>query len=317
MWAYCAKRFLSLPLVAFILTSVSFFLLALAPGNPAVNVLGVTENGFDPARLAYYEQQYGLNRPLIVQYWKYIWNALHGDLGISLRTHRPVSTEIVTRLPITFELTFLAVSTAILMGVLFGTIAAWRNGHLTDHILSTFALGGLALPQFWFSLLLIYGAGLRLGWLPVAGFVPIGDSLGGNLQHLVLPVIAVAVPTGAVVMRQVRGALLEVANREYITFANAKGLSQRRILLRHALKNAMIPVVTVSGLQLAGLLGGTVFVEVIFSINGLGQLLINSIQFRDYSTVVGDVLFLALMVLVVNLATDIIYSLLDPRIAYS
>lgn len=317
MWIFCGKRILALPLVALLLTSVSFFLLALAPGNPALNALGVAQNGIDPTRLAYYESEYGLNRPLIVQYYRYMLNALQGNLGISLRTQQPVLTEIVSRVPVTFELTFLAVIVAITVGITFGTIAAYHVGRPVDQIISTIALGGLALPQFWLSLLLIYGIGLRLKWFPIAGFVPISQGIVPNLEHLVLPVIAVAIPPGAVVMRQVRGSLIEISGREYITMANAKGLSQARILRRHALKNAMIPVVTVSGLQLAGLLGGTVFVEVIFSINGLGQLLINSIQFRDYSMVVGDVLFLALMVLVVNLLTDIAYALLDPRIVYS
>jgi peptide/nickel transport system permease protein len=317
MWKFCAKRVLMLPLVALLLTSVSFLLLALAPGNPALNALGIAQNGIDPTRLAYYERAYGLNRPLAVQYWRYVINALHGNLGISLRTQQPVVSSLMSSFPITFELTLLAITLAIIFGILLGTLAAHYVDRPLDHILSTAVLGGLALPQFWLALLLIYGVGLHLHWLPIAGFVPISQGIVPNLEHLILPVIAVAVPPGAVVMRQVRGAMIEVSRREYITYANAKGLSQTRTLMRHALKNAMIPVVTVSGLQLASLLGGAVFVEVIFSLNGLGQLLINSIEYRDYSMVVGDVLFLALAVLLVNLITDIVYALLDPRIVYS
>ena len=283
------------------------------PGDPAVALSGESN---DPAVLAAVRHKYGLDRPLPVQYVKWVWRALHGDLGVDSRD-LSVAHTIVTRIPITLELALLAVFLGATIGITSGVIAAVRRGKPSDHVATTFALAGLSMPHFWLGLLLIILFAVDLGWLPAGGYVSLGAHPIGNLKHMVLPAVVLGTGLSAVLMRQMRSSMLTSLGADYVRTARAKGLSEWSVVGKHALRNSLITVTTVIGLQLGALISGAVITEQIFVIPGFGRLTIEAIDQRDYTLLQGVVLVAATGYVVVNLLVDVVYSLLNPRIRIS
>jgi peptide/nickel transport system permease protein len=296
--------------VVFVASILVFAGVRALPGDPAV---ALSAEGTDPAALAEIRHKYLLDRPLPEQYAKWAWLALHGDLGVDNRD-LPVAHTIVTRIPITLELAVLAVVLGSLLGVGAGVIAAWRQGHAADYTATGFALVGLSVPHFWLGLLLIILFAVRLGWLPASGYVAFGDDPVENLRHMLLPAVVLGTGLSAVLMRQMRSAMLDSLAADYVRTARAKGLPERRVVGVHAVRNSLITVTTVIGLQLGALISGAVITEQIFSIAGFGRMTIEAVNQRDYPLIQGVVLVTAAGYVVVNLLVDVVYSLLNPRI---
>jgi peptide/nickel transport system permease protein len=280
------------------------------PGDPAVALSG--ENR-DPAVLAAVREKYGLDKPIFQQYLTWAWHALHGDLGVDSRD-LPVAHTIVTRIPITLELSFLAVLLGTFVGIGAGVIAAVRRGKAEDHAATTFALFGLSIPHFWLGLLMIIVFAVNLGWLPASGYVPFRENPVANLEHMVMPAIVLGLGLSAVLMRQMRSSMLTSLNADYVRTARAKGLPERSVVGKHALRNSLITVTTVVGLQLGALISGAVITEQIFVIPGFGRLTLEAINQRDYTLLQGVVLVAATGYVVINLLVDVVYSFLNPRI---
>jgi peptide/nickel transport system permease protein len=280
------------------------------PGDPAIALSG--ENR-DPAVLAAVRQKYGLDQPLPEQYVKWIWHAVQGDLGVDSRD-LPVAHTIVTRIPITLELALLSVLLGVLIGLSSGVIAAVKRGKPSDHAATTFALVGLSLPHFWLGLMMIILFAVNLGWLPSSGYVSFGSNPVQNLEHMVMPAVVLGTGLSAVLMRQMRSSMLASLGADYVRTARAKGLSEASVIGKHALRNSLITVTTVVGLQLGALISGAVITEQIFVIPGFGRLTLEAINQRDYTLLQGVVLVAATGYVVVNLLVDVVYSLLNPRI---
>ena len=283
------------------------------PGSFVDVMIGVGPDVSDEQREAI-ARSYGLDRPLPVQYAVWLGNALRGDFGTSLRTGEPVGELILDRLPATVELAFLATLVSLLVAIPAGLVSAVRRNGVVDAVARIVALIGLSIPNFLLGTLLILFVSLRWPVLPTTGFEPLGDGLGDNLRSLVLPTISLGALLAASIMRMTRSALLEELRKDYLTTARAKGLSGRAVVLGHALRNALVPVVTVVGIQTGYLLGGTVIVEQLFAIPGVGRLALDAVLQRDYPLVQGTTLFIAGSFVLVNLLTDAIYGLIDPRI---
>jgi len=318
-------------------TLCAFFFIRLIPGDPIETRAG--ERGVSPERHAKLMQEMGLDRPLHEQYLRYLGDVLQGDLGKSIATHRPVMQEFATLFPATLELSFFAMLLAVTLGLPAGILAATRRGSFWDHTVMGAALTGYSMPIFWWALLLImvFSNPNMLGWTPVSGrldyafffpavtgFHTIDALIAGNwaafvdaLRHLILPAIVLGTIPLAVIARQTRSAMLEVLGDDYVRTARAKGLSPRRIVWVHALRNALIPVITVIGLQVGLLMAGAILTETIFSWNGVGQWIVNAIGKRDYVTVQGGLLLIATIVMLVNLLVDLLYGLINPRIRHA
>jgi peptide/nickel transport system permease protein len=309
--AIILRRLLLAVPVLLLVSILVFSLLHMLPGDPAAVILGQEAT---PEAVAALREELGLNKPILVQYLVWLGGVLHGDLGNSLVDHTPVSQLILQRLPATLELTIGTFLVAILIAVPAGILSATRPGSVVDYSSTVFALGGMSIPHFWLGMMFIVLFAVKLGWLPASGYVPFTEDPGANLAAMIMPMVATGLRESAVLMRMLRSSLLEVMHADYIRTAYAKGLRERAVIWRHALKNALVPVVTTSGLIVAGLLGGLVITESIFSIPGFGKLIIDSIFNRDYVTVQGAILVSALLVVLVNLCVDILYVLIDPRI---
>ncbi|HEY2778437.1 MAG TPA: ABC transporter permease [Gaiellaceae bacterium] len=297
-------------IVVFLSSIVVFIGIRALPGDPAV-ALGAENR--DPAVMAAIRHSYGLDKPLPVQYVKWISKALRGDLGLDSR-QLPVGHTIVTRLPITLELAFLAILIGTVIGVLAGVIAAVRRGKLSDHTATASALVGLSVPHFWLGLMMIIAFAVDLHWLPASGYVSFRAHPIGNLEHLLMPSLVLGTGLSAVLMRQTRSAMLNSLSADYVRTARAKGLSERVVIGKHALRNSLITVTTVVGLQLGALISGAVITEQIFVIPGFGRLTLDAVNERDYTLLQGVVLVAATGYVVVNLLVDVAYSLLNPRI---
>lgn len=295
---------------------ITFVLMRAVPGDVVTNLVGL-EGNVSPERMAEMRRMFGLDLPIHVQFGQWFGAALQGDLGSSLRTSRPIVQDLLLRFPVTLELTFFSLLIALVIAIPLGIIAAVRRGSVVDFLVSVFALLGLSIPGFFLGILLILLFSLRLGMLPPAGYVPVQDSLLENLKNMILPSLSLGLVLAAAITRIVRSSMLEVLNRDYIRTARAKGLAERIVTYRHALRNALIPVVTVVGLQFGTLLGGAVIIEQVFSLPGVGRFALEGINLRDYPVVQGAVLLIAAAFIVVNLLVDVIYSLIDPRIRYS
>lgn len=280
------------------------------PGDPAVALSAETTN---PAVLQAIRVEYGLNKPLPVQYALWVGHALHGNLGTSPKTDLPVAAAIAQRLPITLELTLLALLISLVIGVPIGILAAVRRGSGSDYAASTLALAGLSVPHFWLGILLILVFAVQLHWLPASGFVPVTDPVA-NLEHMIMPAFVLGIGLAAVLMRQTRAAMLESLGADYVRTARAKGMSEWSVIGIHALRNSLLTVVTLIGLQLGTLISGVVVTEEIFVIPGVGKLILDAVFQRDYPTLQGVVLVTATAYIVANLLTDVAYSLLNPRI---
>ncbi|MCL4371190.1 MAG: ABC transporter permease, partial [Chloroflexi bacterium] len=295
---------------------VTFALAHMMPGDPALAYLGETAPRDQVAYQAM-RKQLGLDQPVVVQYVTWMEHVARGDLGTSVRSQDSVSSEIAQRAPVTLELTFLGMLVAGLIALPAGIYSAMRPGTLLDNLATMGVIGGLAIPDFWLGILMIYLFAVALHVLPPSGFTPLTTDVGMNLQMMVLPALAVGLAQAATLMRQIRSSLLEVLHREYVTTARAKGLAEAIVVRRHALRNAMIPVVTLFGLQTGRVFGTAVVIETIFGLPGLARLAVDSVTFRDYSALQGTILLFALIVLLINLATDLVYGFLDPRIRYA
>ncbi|MCL4425235.1 MAG: ABC transporter permease [Firmicutes bacterium] len=333
MAAYVARRLLAIVPVLLGISVVVFLVMHLIPGDPIVVMLGEKA---PPEKVEEMRRELGLNDPLYVQYGRFLLRALQGDLGRSIRTQERVAKEIAGRLPATLELTFSALLLATFFGVLLGVIASTKQHSLWDNLSMVLAVAGVSMPVFWLGLMLIFLFGVDLRWLPFSGRLSTGvflesvtglnlfDALlTGNaaafwdaLRHLVLPSFTLGVVQMAIIARMTRSSMLEVVRQDYVRTARAKGLSQKTVIYKHALKNALIPVVTVIGLTVGRLLGGAVLVETVFSWPGLGKLAIDAIYARDYPQIQGVVLLIASGFVLVNLVVDLSYALLDPRIRY-
>lgn len=309
--AFIIRRLLMTIPVLLLVTIIVFSLLHLLPGDPATVILGqeATQEAIDAMRL-----ELGLNKPLIVQYFDWLGKIVQGDFGRSLIDRTPVSKLILQRLPATMELTLGAFLVAVLIAFPAGILSAIRPGKWIDHFCTALALGGLSIPHFWLGMVFIIIFAVKLGWLPASGYVPFTEDPAGNLKAMIMPMVATGLRESAVLMRMLRSSLLEVVEADYIRTAYAKGLSERSIIVGHALRNAMVPVLTTSGLVIASLLGGLVITETIFSIPGYGKLIVESIFNRDFVTVQGAILVSALFVVCINILVDILYTFIDPRI---
>ncbi len=292
-----------------------FLLIRLVPGDVVTQLIGLEAN-LPRGRAEELRKLFGVDRPLHVQFADYIAKVARGDLGRSLRTDRAVGPELARRFPVTLQLAFMGLLVAIAIGIPVGILAALKRGRVADYLATAFVLLGLSVPSFWLAVLLILLFALRLGWLPPAGYISPGESLAANVQHMILPALSLGLILAAASTRIVRSSLLEVLGRHYIRTARAKGLWESAVVLRHALRNALIPVVTVIGLQFGTLLGGTVIIEQIFALPGIGRYALEGINLRDYPVIQGAVLAIALSFTLVNLFVDMCYGFLDPRIRY-
>ncbi len=333
MAVYLLRRILLTIPILFGISLAVFVMLHTAGGDPAVLKLGQNAT---PEAVARLRHEMGLDRPLLVQYADFLWNALHGDLGRSYRSNAPVADDIVSRFPATVELAVASMLIAVAIGLGAGTLAGTRQHSLFDYSSTLMALLGVSIPTFWLGLMLMIVFGLWLEWLPLSGrvnprlgidpsahFLVIGAVLRGDwvvlkdaVAHLILPAVTLAGWPAAIVARMMRASLIEVLEQDYIRTARAKGLPERLVVLRHAYRNALIPVVTVIGLELGALLGGAVVTETVFAWPGIGRRTIEAILQRDYQVAQGIVLLLGVIFVTLNLVTDLLYALLDPRIRY-
>lgn len=314
MREYVLRRLLLLLPTLIGVTLVVFLMMRFIPGDPVTNMMGEMFSQEDADRL---RKELGLDKPLLVQYGKWLGLLLRGDWGHSLFTHQPVLTDILYRLPVSLELLVLSTIVSLLIALPAGTIAAVRPNTWKDYSAMVVAMAGVSIPEFFLGVMLFLLFGLVLGWLPVSGYIPLLENPWGNLQHMVLPVIALGLPRAALLTRLVRASLLEVLKMEYVTTARAKGLGEKFVILKHALKNALIPTVTVIGLQVGFLIGGAIVIETVFAVPGIGSFGIDAIIKRDYPQVQAFVLVGALVFVLTNLVVDLLYVVIDPRIQYN
>jgi peptide/nickel transport system permease protein len=293
---------------------VVFALVHLVPGDPVRIALGTryTPEAYDALRSAS-----GLDRPVIGQFFGYVGSALTGDLGVSFRNGDPVATILVDRLPATASLAVAGIVIALLIALPAGIWSALHEGRISDGIVRVTSQFGVSVPDFWMGILLIALFSTTLGWLPTSGYRPLVGDPGGWLQHLVLPGLTVGLVAGAILTRYIRSAVLEVAAMGYVRTARSKGLSPRVVTFRHTVRNALVPILTITGIQLATILGGVIVVEVVFAWPGLGRLVYNAVAARDYPVIQGAVLLIAVLFLLINLIVDLLYAVVDPRIRLS
>lgn len=315
MTTYIIRRLLILPLLMLGISLIVFILIQLAPGDPISSQYGLKLAEMDIATVERLRAELGLNDPILVQYGRYLNNLLHGNLGQSITSRTPVLTEITARYPATLELAALGMLMTVVVAVPLGVFAALKRGSLFDNVLMAGALFGVSIPSFWFGIMVILIFGLWLGWLPISGRG--SGPLLQRLEYLVLPSFTLAIGLMGIVSRMVRSSVIEVLGLDYIRTARAKGLKSGTVLARHAIRNALIPVITVLGLQFAGLLGGAIIIETIFAWPGIGRLAVNAIWRRDYPVIMGTVLIFSFTFILANLLVDILYTVLDPRIRYT
>ncbi|MCM8747405.1 ABC transporter permease [Thermomicrobium sp. CFH 73360] len=308
MQQYLVKRLIAAGAVLFGVTLLVFTMVRLVPGDP-VDIMFANQPPPTPEQRAALRRQLGLDLPIYRQYLHFLSRALRGDLGRSFRSKQPVTREILTRLPNTLKLTVASLTVALLTGVSAGILAAVFRGSWIDTATMLLAVLGVSLPSFWLGLMLILLFAVHLGWFPVSG--------AASWRHLVLPAVTLGVLTSGILARLMRSSLLDELSRDYVRTARAKGLREATILTRHVLRNALIPVVTIVGLQLGQLLSGAVIIEAVFAYPGIGLLAVNALQARDFPLIQGIVLFVAVVYVLVNLAVDLLYCLIDPRVSYA
>jgi peptide/nickel transport system permease protein len=308
---YVMRRVGQALLALFGVSIVVFALMHLVPGDPVRAAMGPR---FDPELYQVFRERAGLDQPIMVQYVQWLGGALTGDLGVSFRTGQPVTAILMERLPATALLAFGALFIGLLVALPAGIVSAVRQGKTADYLANGFAQIGVSVPDFWYGILLILVFSSMLGWLPPGGYVSILDDPVEGLRRLILPAVTAGVVTGAILTRFVRSSVLEASNAEHVRLARAKGMPSRYVLRHHVLRNAWIPIVTVTGLQLGTLLGGIVIVEVVFSWPGLGREALTAVERRDYPVLQGAVLLIAAAFLLINLLVDLLYTKLDPRI---
>jgi peptide/nickel transport system permease protein len=307
------RRLLQLIPVVLLATALVFVMVRLAPGDPAQQQLG-TRGARDPERVAALRAKLGLDQPIPVQYVIWLRHAVTGDLGASVKNGEDVLTLIKPKLAATLELIVVALLIAVTVALLLGTASAVRAGSWLDQLTRLFVVSGLAIPTYWVGLLLLLVFAVSLKWLPVSGYVPLTEDPRQNLHHLILPALSLGLFEAAFFTRFLRASLLETLHQDYVRTAHAKGLRERRVVTGHALKNALIPMVTVLGLELGTLVGGVVVIEQVFGWSGIGWLALTAVKNRDYPLLQGIVLLVAVGVSVANLLADLTYTFLDPRL---
>ncbi|MDP3062801.1 MAG: ABC transporter permease [Chloroflexota bacterium] len=317
MARYIVRRLIIMAPVLLLLSIVIFVLVRIVPNDPIWAMVGEGSDMLTADRQAALRHELGLDRSLPVQYFNWVKGLAIGDWGNSFRTKRPVVQELATRLPYTLQLAAIAFIVSVVIGVSAGVIAALKRNSLADMMATGVAMFGVAVPEFWLALMMILLFGVVLGWLPVFGGKLIWDEPVAGLKHLILPVVALGLGGAATLMRQTRSAMLEVMGEDYIRTARAKGLAERRVVWLHALKNSLLPVVTILGIRLGHIIGGAVIIETMFSWPGVGRLAVTALKASDYPVVQVVVVMSAIVILVANLLTDIAYAYLDPRIRYN
>ena len=310
MLQFLAKRLAAIVPTLFFVSILIFGLQQLLPGDPAIAMAGEER---DPNVIAYLRGKFHLDEPLPVRYGYWLKGVFHGDLGDSVRIQRPVTELIIEKLPVTIELALLAMAIAVVIGVGAGIVSAVYKDTPVDYAANVFALWGLSTPNFWLGILLILLFAVKLGWLPASGYVSPFEDLRANLASMIMPAFVLGNAFAAVLMRHTRSAMLQVLSSDYVRTARAKGLDERVVVLRHALRNALTPVITLGALGLGELLSGAVLTEQVFSIPGFGKLIVDAVFNRDYSVVQGVVLFTATVYVALNLLADIAYVLVNPR----
>jgi peptide/nickel transport system permease protein len=308
---YLFNRAWQSALTLLLATVVVFLGVRALPGDPALALAGEDRT---PETLRAIRQQYGLDQSLPVQFWRFVSHALQGDLGISIRTGATVTSMLRTALPVTIELSLLAIAFATLLGVGAGIVAAVRRGRPAEWVANALALLGLSVPSFWLGLIAILYLAVATGIFPASGFVPLLQDPVENLRHIILPAVILGTGLSAVIMRQTRSSMLESLSTDYVRTARAKGLRSGVVVRRHALRNSLIVVVTIVGLQLGGLISGAVVTEQIFGLPGFGKMTVDAVFQRDYPVIQGVVLITATAYIVINFLVDLLYSLIDPRI---
>lgn len=315
MREYILRRIMAMIPVLVIVSIISFSLLYLLPGDPALAMMG--EEAGDEEQYQALREQLGLDEPIYVQYGRWVGDLLQGDFGRSVRTNEPVLELLLSRLPITFYYGATAMIIGIAIAIPVAMMSALKPGSRFDVIGTFAAMGGVAIPNFWLAILLMYVFAVTLNWLPASGYVSPFEDLGRSLQLLIMPSVALGTAWAAIFMRQARSSLIEVLQQDYIQTARAKGLIERAVVMRHAMKNAMIPVITVMGVQVGNIFSGAIITETIFAVPGIGRITVDAIWFRDFTLLQGAVIMMTIGVLVANLITDLLYGFLDPRIRYS
>jgi len=311
MWAYLLHRLATIVPTLLFVSILIFGLQQLLPGDPAIALSGEDR---DPTVIAYLHQKLHLDEPLPVRYGYWLGALLHGDLGESVRIQRPVLDLILEKLPVTLQLASMAIVIAILIGVSAGVISAVKKDSVWDYAANLFALWGLSTPNFWLGIMLILLFAVHLGWLPASGYVSPFEDLKANLAAMIMPAFVLGNSFAAVLMRHTRSAMLQVLSQDYVRTARAKGLDERVVVLRHALRNALVPVITLGALGFGELLGGTVLTETIFTVPGFGKLIVDAVFNRDYAVVQGVVLFTATAYITLNLLADLGYFAVNPRL---
>jgi peptide/nickel transport system permease protein len=311
MLTYLIRRIAIIIPTLFFVSIIIFGLQQLLPGDPALALAGEER---DPQVIQFLRHKYHLDEPLPVRYALWAEGVLHGDLGESIRINKPVLELVAEKLPVTAELAFMALLISLTIGITAGVVSAVKNGTVIDYGANVFALWGLSTPNFWLGFLLIILFSVKLGWLPASGFVPPSENLGQNLATLIMPAFVLGNASAAVLMRHTRSAMLQVLSADYVRTARAKGLDERVVVLKHGLRNALIPVVTLGALEFGTLLSGAVLTEQVFTIPGFGKLIVDAVFNRDYAVVQGVVLCTATAYIVLNLLADIAYFLVNPRL---
>jgi peptide/nickel transport system permease protein len=314
---YLAKRLLLIVPTLFGVAAVVFLIMRVIPGDVTLLILGGDQTGrIDPKQLAAMRHQLGLDQPLVVQFGTWLWGVLRLDFGTSLWTGQPVIEEVLIRLPLSLEVAILATIVSVLLAIPLGMLAAVRQDTWVDYVIRVVSIGGQAIPSFWVGILVILFLVIYFGWGPPLEFTPPWVDPWANFQQLVWPVITIGYRYAAVTTRMTRSTVLEVLREDYIRTAWAKGLRERAVVIRHALKNAMLPVITLVGTEFAFLIGGLVVTETVFTLNGVGRFVVDAVAHRDYPVVQALVFLIALCFVIVNLLIDLTYAWLDPRIRY-
>jgi peptide/nickel transport system permease protein len=311
MWAYFISRLAIAVPTLFIVTIIVFGLQHLLPGDPALVMLGEDRS---PQAIAQINREYNFDKPVPVQYALWVAKAATGDFGHSLRTRKPVSELIAEKLPVTIQLALMSMAFALLIGIPTGIVSAVRKGGFWDYFANVLGMSGLSVPTFWMGIMLILLFSVQLGWLPASGYVSPFESPGDNLAAMIMPSFVLGAALAAVMMRHTRSAMLSVLRSDYVRTARAKGIAERRVILRHALRNALMPIVTLGALQLGQLLSGAVLTEQVFTIPGFGKLIVDAVFNRDYVVVQGVVLITATAYIALNLMADMAYFLVNPRL---
>lgn len=314
MWTYILRRLLQAVPTLLVISFLIFSLLYITPGDPVELILGTEDGTVTEEQRAVVEEQWGLDKPFLIRYANFVIDACRGDLGTSYATNQDVFESIMARMPSTLKLAGFSMLLALVVSVPLGILAALKHNSIWDSLATALATIGVSLPKFWFGLVLMIVFALKLGWLPSKGSADLSQGLGPFLKHIIMPASSLALGMAATQTRMIRSSMLDVLNQDYVRYARSKGLRERVVIWGHALKNAMIPVITVIGGEIGGLLGGAVVTESIFSWPGVGRLAMNSISKRDYPMIQGITLTLCISYLLVNLLIDIVYAWVDPRI---